>query len=129
MPQPKKAPAKRPARKPTRAQAEKAIAELKDKPRTGDFRGVKLTLPAQLPATFIFDVAEMQADEDGTDFAVVHRLMVGMLGDKQWRAMRLKIAQDGDSLDDLTPLMEEMFEAVTAAYGVDVGESKASATS
>src|SRR4051812_6175469 len=119
MPQPKKGAATNGSspKKPTRAQAAKAIAEMKDKPRTGDFRGVKLTLPAQLPATFIFDVAEMQADETGTDFAVVHRLMVSLLGDEQWRAMRRKIAEDGDSLDDITPLMEEMFGAVTDAYG------------
>lgn len=115
--------------KPTRAQAAKAIAEMKSKPRTGEFRGVKLTLPDQLPATFVFDIAEMQADETGTDFAVVHRLMVSLLGDEQWRAMRRKIAEDGDSLDDITPLMEEMFGAVTDAYGVELGESEASATS
>ena len=136
MPQPKKTAVKPAAkrngagpRKVSRAEAQKAIAEMKDTPPVGDFRGVKLTLPAKLPATFIFDVAEMQADEDGTDLAVMHRLMVGLLGDDQWRAVRRKVADDGDSLDDITPLMEEMFGAVTGAYGVELGESEASATS
>lgn len=118
----------KPARKkqPTRAQAEKAIAEMRDKPPTGDFRGITLTLPAQLPATFIFDVAEMQADDDETDFAVVHNMMVGLLGREQWSAVRRKIGADGDSMSDLNPLLEEIFQSVTGAYGVELGESPAS---
>ncbi len=114
---------------PTRAQAEKAIADMKVKERTGDFRGITLTLPAQLPATFIFDVAEMQAEEDETDFAVVHNMMVGLLGREQWSAVRRKIGADGDSMSDLNPLLEEVFQAVTGAYGVELGESEASSTS
>lgn len=114
------------AKQPTRAQAEKAIAEMRDKPRSGDFRGIALTLPAQLPATFIFDVAEMQAEDDETDFAVVHNMMVGLLGREQWGAVRRKIGADGDSMSDLNPLLEEIFQSVTGAYGVELGESPAS---
>lgn len=114
-------------RKVTRAQAQKAIAELKDKPKTGEFRGVRFTLPPKLHASFLFDVGEMQAG-DGTDFSAVHRLMVGFLGVEQWRAVRDKIAQDGDGIDEAGELMEELFASITDPYGMAMGESEASAT-
>ena len=109
----------------SRAQAEKAIAELGDKPRNTTFRGVKLTLPSKMPATFAFDVAEMQAG-NGTDLGVLHRLMVGFMGDDQWRAVRDKIASDGSPMDDLGDIITELFDSLTSAYGVSLGESSAS---
>lgn len=112
----------------TRAQAQKAIAELNDKPRSAEFRGLKLTLPAQMPATFVFDIAEMQAG-DGTDFGVMHRLMVGFLGAEQWRQVRDKIGEDKVGFDQLLDVTEELFEAITGAYGASLGESSASVES
>lgn len=115
-------------RKVSRAEASKAIADIKNEQRFGTFRGVQFKLPASLPATFIFDVGEMQAG-DGTDFSVVHRLMVGVLGAESWRAVRDRIASDGDSIDDLEGLMEELFAAVMAPFGMTPGESGASTAS
>src|SRR4051794_10912922 len=104
MPQPKRAPAKKPPpltppktpaakttapRKVSRAEAAKAVADLKAKPRKGSWRGVQFDLPPMLPATFAFDVGEMMAD-DGLDFGLIHNLMVGVVGADAWRAMRAK---------------------------------------
>lgn len=126
----KKTPTKNGAapRRVPRAEAQKAIADMRERDRVADFRGVKFTLPPKLPATFIFDVGEMQAG-DGTDFGAVHRLMVGLLGAEQWRNVRDKIAADGDAMDDMLSLMEELFDSVTKPYGVELGESEASVTS
>lgn len=114
---------------PTREQAQKAIAELGDKPREGDFRGLKLRLPPKLPATFALDMAELQALSDDTNLGPTYRLIVGVIGEEQWRAMRGVIAESGDSMDEIGLILEELLKALTEPYGVTPGESEASATS
>lgn len=138
MPQPKKAAAAtkpRPAksngsgpRKVSRAEAQKAIADLKDKPRNGEFRGVKFELPSTLPASFVFDVGEMM-DDGGIDFGLVHRLMTGVLGAETWRQIRDKIAADNTGFDQMDDLLVELFDAITQPYGISLGESSASTDS
>lgn len=114
---------------PTRAQAQKAIAELSDRPREGDFRGLKLRLPPKLPATFALDMAEVQASEGGSNMAPTYRLIVGLIGESQWHAVRDFVAQSGDTMDDIGKILEELIGACTEPYGVTPGESEASATS
>lgn len=112
-------------RKVSRAEASKAVADLKDKPRKGVFRGVEFELPAMLPASFVFDIGEMMAD-GGIDFGLIHRLMVGVITPESWRLVRDKIAADGVGFDQLDTLIGELFDAVMNPYGMDLGESSAS---
>lgn len=115
--------------KGAKAAAEAALAELEDTPRISHFRGVALTLPPKLSATFALDMAEIQAGQGTNDLGGIYRLMVGLVGVDQWRAMREKILQDGDSMDEVGDLLSEMIQAVTEPYGVEPGESPASANS
>lgn len=114
---------------PTRAQAQKAIAELSDRPREGDFRGLKLKLPPKLPATFALDMAEVQASEGSMSMAPTYRLVVGLIGEAQWHAVRDHVAASGDSMDGIGKIIEQLITACTEPYGVTPGESEASATS
>jgi hypothetical protein len=122
---------KAPPRKPARAAAEKAVAEMKQtprKPRKGDFRGVEFTVPADVPASLSFDLAEITAD-GGIDFGELRNLMVTLMGAEAWRAVRRKLREGTQSVDDLGDIVTELFNAVLAPYGVDLGEPSASATS
>lgn len=113
---------------PKRA-AQKAVAELADEPRKGEFRGITLTLPPQLPAAFAFDLAAVQAAADTTSLAHAYRLIVGQIGETQWLTIRDKIAADGDPMDNMGPLLEEILNAITEPYGMEPGEPSASASS
>lgn len=81
-----------------------------------------------LPASFAFDAIEMEAN-GGAELGDVRRIVVGVVGVDQWKAIRDKIAADGDSMGEIGSLMEELFEVVFTPYGLDLGESEASATS
>lgn len=98
-----------------------ALAELSNEPREGDFRGVKLTLPPVLPATFALDMAEVQAGSDG-DMGPVFRLIVGLIGTEQWRLVRDTIAKSGESMEGLGEILKDLVEAITKPYGMEPGE-------
>lgn len=122
--------AKKPANgKGAKAAAEAALAELENAPRLSTFRGVALTLPPKLPATFALDMAAVQASEGENNLGPIYNLLVGSLGVEQWGKVREKIAQDGDSMDDIGEILQELLEAITAPYNMEPGESPASATS
>lgn len=99
-----------------------ALAELTNEPREGDFRGVKIALPPKLPATFALDMAEVQATQGGADMGPMYRLIVGLIGSEQWRAVRDSIATTGESMDDLGEILKDLVVAVTAPYGMEPGE-------
>lgn len=129
-PSPKRPAAKKPpARKVPRAEAAKAVAEIKDaeKPRTGSFRGVPLTLPPVLPASFAFDCMEI-GEAEGSTMTDIRAIIVGLVGVDQWKQVRAKIAADGDAIDAVDAILEELIDSVTAPYGINLGESSASAT-
>src|ERR687889_1501312 len=109
--------------------AEIAAGEVVDAPRLTTFRGIALTLPPKMPATFALDMAEIQAqDTETVDLGATYRLLVGLIGHAQWRKVRDKIGEDGDSMDDLGAVLTEIMSAITGAYDAKPGESSASAT-
>jgi hypothetical protein len=125
---PKKAPAKKNGATPkrvSRAAAEKAVAEIKNGPQHSDFRGIRLTLPPTLPASFAFDALEIE-EAGGMELKDIRRLLVGLLGEDQWRTIREKITADGDPIDDVGKIMEELLDAMLSPYGVSLGEPQAS---
>lgn len=115
--------------KPAATKAVAAVAELSDGPRLGIFRGIALTLPPQLPAAFAFDLAAIQAGGDATSLGHAYRLIVGQIGEEQWITIRDKIAADGDPMDRMGPILEEILNAITEPYGMEPGEPSASASS
>src|SRR5688572_21242141 len=88
-------------RKVTRADAEIKDGPDKPKPKSGDFRGVPLTLPPVLPASFAFDALEIEV-AGGMELKNIRHLLVGLVGEEQWQAIREKIAADGDPIDSVS---------------------------
>ena len=118
----------KPEKVPALRSAEIATGETKDTPRLTTFRGIALTLPPKMPAVFALDMAEIQAqDPDNVDLGSTYRLLVGLIGQDQWRKVRDKIGEDGDSMDDLGAVLTEIMGAITGAYDAEPGESSASA--
>lgn len=102
-----------------RDEAKEEAEKVEDEPTTIEVRGLTLTLPDKLPATFAFDVAEMQ--EAATVFAVI-RLLTTFLGGEQVVAMRSMIARGEVSDDDLEDFLTEVLEAILAEFGLSLGE-------
>ena len=100
-----------------------AQAEAKPEPKTVEVRGLTLTLPESLPATFAFDVAEMQ--QEATVFAVI-RLLTTFLGSEQVVEIRGKVARGEVTDDDLGDFLGEILEAIFEEFGLSLGESEAS---
>ncbi len=121
--------ARKPPAKVSRAAAQKAIADLKDKPKTSSFRGIELTLPAKMPAAFAFDIAEVEEALQEGGMGALNRLMAGFIGPEQWRTVRRKITEDNQSIEDLGSIVTELLDTVVGPYGIDVGKSGASAAS
>lgn len=117
--------------KATSSAAVQAVAELSNDPRLGVFRGIALTLPPKLPATWALDMASVQAGASAgsNDLGPTYQLFVGVLGVEQWIKVRNKIGEDGQGMDEIGEIFSELLEAITAPYGVTTGESPASAPS
>lgn len=119
----RRSPAKKAPARPSRAAAEKAAADTTDGPKLTTFRGIALTLPAQMPAAFSFDIAEVQFDlAEGNGLGGLHRLMVDFLGPDQWRTVRRKITEDGEAIDELGAIVTELMDAIVDPYGADAGK-------
>ena len=113
----------KPPARPSRAAAQKAVADMQDKPKKSTFRGIALALPAQMPAAFSFDIAEVQYDlAEGHGLGGLHRLMVDFLGPEQWRTVRKKITADGEGIDELGAIVTELMGAIVDPYGGDAGK-------
>ncbi|MEA2689627.1 MAG: hypothetical protein QOD51_2234 [Candidatus Eremiobacteraeota bacterium] len=132
MPQPKKAPATPRAKAPGAA-AKAAVAERNGtaQPRVEKIRGVDVTIPAQLPQTFIMDYAEMQEmqiNQRPESIGVAAMVVKSVIGEEQWRAVRNamagEIGEDGGAA-----VLGELMSAILRTAHVEPGESQASATS
>lgn len=113
--------------KTTAAAKSKAAAARKEKedkpedaaPETIEVRGLELRLPTELPATYAFDVAEMQ--QEASVFAVI-RMLTTFLGDEQIVAVRGKVAREKINGEDFDDFLAEIVEAVFGAFGLSLGE-------
>lgn len=117
-----------PATKPTPAAAKVAAAraERNGGAKACTWRGLKLKLPPQLPATVGFDMAEAEASDDITP---MFRFLDGLLLDGGLARVREKVANDGDPLDGLGDIFASLLDEIFGAYGVGLGESQASPSS
>lgn len=97
-----------------------ARAEKAPKPKKLTFKGIKLTLPAELPPTLLFDFTELEAAGDNP--MPLFRLLRSILGPSQFTEIRN--AMDTGTLEatDLSGLLE----ATLGKYGLTPGESSAS---
>ena len=114
----------------TKTAAPKRAAVARSEPKAPqaksfEWRGLVFKLPAQLPATIAFDMAEIEDGGLGPLFGFLTRL----LGKDQMQQVRDKLDADGDVLDDLDKILTELMDGALDPFGLGLGEASASPTS
>ena len=110
----KKTPGKAAAKKAAAARGEKA-----GKSKTIDFRGLELKLPAKLPGTLIFDLADI---ETGNDLRGTMEFLKSLVGPEQYQAIRNKVAEEQISFDEVEKVLVGLLEDIVGTSGLDLGE-------
>lgn len=91
----------------------------KDEAKTVDFRGLTLHLPAKLPGTILFDLADL---ESGNDLRGTMQFIKSLVGAGQYQAIRNKIEEDNVPLDDVSDVLLKLLEDVLESSGLGQGE-------
>jgi hypothetical protein len=104
----------------SKSDADAAREELKDEPKTLEFKALTLELPAELPEALMFDFVELETA--GNDPRPIFRILRSILGPEQFLTVRH--ALDGGQLD--AEEIPELIEGILDAYGMNSGESEAS---
>jgi hypothetical protein len=91
----------------------------KDQAKTVDFRGLTLALPAKLPGTILFDIAEVEA---GRDLKGILDFLRSLVGDGQFEAVKAKVAEDDIPFPDVIDVIEGLVGEIMEASGVNLGE-------
>lgn len=107
--------------KSTAARKKAAVArsQKKDAAKTVDFRGLTLHLPAKLPGTILFDLADLEA---GRDLSGTMEFIKSLVGAGQYQAIRSKIGEDNIPLDEVEDVLLKLLESVLEASGLGSGE-------
>lgn len=105
------------------AQAEVAKQETEqEEPQTVTVRGLTLELPAELPNTLLFDIAEMQENADAFTFI---RTLTSFLGREQVALIRAKVARGEVPDDEFPDYLADILIACMEPFGISLGESPA----
>jgi hypothetical protein len=94
--------------------------------RTMDFEGLEVALPAKLPGSFSYRFAKITRMEESQQLASgeLYALVVKIIGEEQFD----KVADHVDETDSETGLVDFLLQ-VLSQYGLEAGESQASASS
>lgn len=115
MSEAKAAPKKASARK----KAEASGAEAKGEAKTVDFRGLELEIPAKLPGTILFDLADVEA---GRDLQGTMEFLKSLIGQNQYQLVREKVAADGIGFDEVIDVIQKLIEDILEIAGISEGE-------
>jgi hypothetical protein len=96
-----------------------ARAEKKDEPKVVHFSDLELTLPAKLPGTILFDLADIEA---GRDLRGTMEMVKSLVGADQYQAIRDKVADDGLDPDETVTALGNLIEGILNAHGMGSGE-------
>lgn len=79
--------------------------------------------PSQLPGTFMFDIAALEATSIGEEspFGTIYRLIESVIGTEQMPVVRDALATCG-SADGGTTELADLLSTIVTAYGADEGE-------
>lgn len=103
----------------SKSKAAAARAEAEKTPKVVDFRGLELKLPAKLPGTILFDLADI---DSGRDLQGTMEFIKSLVGEGQYQAVRQKVAEDGISLDEVDGVLLKLLEDILDASGLGQGE-------
>ncbi len=84
------------------------------------FAGISMELPAMLPNSFTFDLAEAQGDEEMA-LEATYRAVVSVIGKENWKKLRDALSKSG-SKDGGSEKLGEVLVAISKAYGLEAGE-------
>lgn len=92
-----------------------------------EYEGLELELPAELPATFLFDITMLESNE-GASIMPIMRFLQSALGDEQFVRLRGRIGEleRAGRAADIESFITEILELVFGAYGLTLGEASAS---
>jgi hypothetical protein len=96
-----------------------ARAEKNAEAKVVDFRGLKLHLPAKLPGTLLFDLADL---ESGNDLRGTMEFIKSLVGAGQYQAIRNKVAEDDIPLDEVDGVLLKLLEDILESSGLSQGE-------
>lgn len=91
----------------------------KDQPKSVDFRGLDLKIPAKLPGTILFDIAEIEA---GRDLKGTMEFLRSLVGDGQYEAIKAKVAEEAISFPDVIDVLQGLVEEILDQAGIGLGE-------
>lgn len=115
MSETKTAPKKASARK----KAEAAQAETKGGSKAVDFRGLGLEIPAKLPGSILFDLADVEA---GRDLQGTMEFLKSLIGPGQYQLVREKVVADEIGFDEVIDVIQKLIEDILDAAGISEGE-------
>jgi hypothetical protein len=101
--------------KPAAARREKAGQE-----GTVDFLGLKIGVPAKLPGTILFDIADL---EMGRDLRGTMEFVKSLVGEDAYQAIREKVGEAGLGIDEVTESLVDLLEKILDKAGLSMGES------
>lgn len=110
-----------------RTKSEAAMAE-QNGHIDADFRGVSLTLQTVMPIHAAMRMRSMRRAGEDTPMTAVFDLLEDVLNREQYAQVTNRIAVLSESEDD-GALLTELAQTVLGAYGMELGESSASAKS
>lgn len=92
-----------------------AKSEKTKKAKTYTWRGIKLTLPATLPGTLLWDLRNVEEDPVG--------FLEAFVGEEQSLRLRAKVAADELGLEEVAEEFREIVGGILKKYGLGPGKS------
>jgi hypothetical protein len=111
----------KPRKASPRKKGEAARGEKKDKSKTVDFRGVKLTLPAKLSGTLLWDFQTLMGGDERSLGGIID-FLESLVGAEQSRLVRSKVREDDLDIEETFPALEDLMQKVFEESGVSQGE-------
>ena len=102
-----------------KSKAAAARAEKEQESRSVEWKGIVVTLPAELPDAVLLDLALVQGSEDAS---ASFQMLMTMIGEPQYLQIRNMLKREEVELTDVAELIRAIFEE----YGTNEGELEAS---
>jgi hypothetical protein len=102
---------------PARKKAAAAKAEKENKPKTVEFQGITLELPAKLPAAVAFEIADVEENGEGIGSI---RILKSMIGLENYKRVKARVYDAGEA--DLDVALGDLIEEVAGLFGLKPGE-------
>jgi hypothetical protein len=98
-----------------------ARGEKTDDPKTIEFRGLELVVPAKVPGTLLWDFNEVLAGDERSLTGIIN-LIGSLVGAEQNQAVRSKVQEDGLDIEETIGALEGLLEEIFEAAGLSAGE-------